>query len=106
VTQLAGLGYRTIEADNAEAALAVLRKGEPIDLLFTDIIMPGRLDGTGLARAARQLRPHLKVLLTSGFAKAALEAGPPSPDIRNLLSKPYRKAELAAKVRETLDGES
>jgi PAS domain S-box-containing protein len=105
VAQLEGLGYRTIEADNADAALAVLQRGEAVDLLFTDIVMPGRLNGTELASAARALRPRLKVLLTSGFAKAALEPGPQSPDIKNLLSKPYRKAELAAKLREILDAE-
>jgi PAS domain S-box-containing protein len=105
VTQLGGLGYRTVEADNAEAALAILRQGEPVDLLFTDIVMPGRLDGTDLARAALALRPGLKLLLTSGFAKAALESGPQSPELKNLLSKPYRKSELAAKLREVIDGE-
>jgi PAS domain S-box-containing protein len=105
VAQLEGLGYRTIEADNADGALAILRQGEAVDLLFTDIVMPGRLNGTELARAARALRPGLKVLLTSGFAKAAVEPGAQSPDVRTLLSKPYRKTELAARLRGVLDGE-
>src|SRR5690606_35622759 len=71
--QLAGLGYRTIEAANAEAALAILKRGRAVDLLFTDIVMPGRMNGIELAEAARALRPKLKVLLTSGFARDAIE---------------------------------
>jgi signal transduction histidine kinase len=106
VAQLDGLGYATVEADSAEAALAILDQGEAVDLLFSDIVMPGRLNGIELARAARAARPALKVLLTSGFAKAAIDGGQLADDeLKHLLSKPYRKAELATKVRKVLDDE-
>jgi len=105
VAQLEGLGYVTVEADNAEAALAILERGDPIDLLFTDIVMPGRMNGIDLAHRARAVRPDAKVLLTSGFAKAAIDGGQLSgDDLKYLLSKPYRISELAAKIRNVLDG--
>ncbi len=103
--QLDELGYRVLDAANAPDALEIFARGEPVDLLFTDVVMPGGMNGDALARAARALRPGLKVLLTSGFAKASMENGQPSGDFKNLLSKPYRKGELAAKLRATLDGE-
>jgi PAS domain S-box-containing protein len=106
LAQLQGLGYRTIEADNADAAIALLNRGEAVDLLFTDIVMLGRMNGAELAHAARALRPGLKVLLTSGFAKAAMEDGPHAAEFKNLLSKPYRKAELAARLRAVFDGDA
>ncbi|MBI3709813.1 MAG: PAS domain S-box protein [Proteobacteria bacterium] len=105
-TQLGELGYRVIEATNAEAALNILERGEGVDLLFSDVVMPGSMGGGDLARAARALRPGLKVLLTSGFAKASMQSGPRAEEFKNLLSKPYRKADLAAKLRATLDAES
>jgi PAS domain S-box-containing protein len=101
--QLDELGYRVIEAENADTALKLLARGDPVDLLFSDVVMPGGIRGDELARAARALRPHLKVLLTSGFAHASVQNGPKGADIRNMLSKPYRKIELAAKLREVLD---
>jgi CheY-like chemotaxis protein len=102
--QLADLGYRTIQAASADAALAILRQaGETVDLLFTDMIMPGQMDGYALARAAVAGRPGLKVLLTSGFPGSTLDtAGRLSASFR-LLSKPYRKAELARAIRFVLD---
>jgi CheY-like chemotaxis protein len=100
--QLRDLGYRVHEADSAEAALRILAAPEPIDLLFTDMIMPGGLNGKELANMARLARAGLKVLFTSGFLGtstlpgAQLEAG----DV--LLSKPYRKDDLARAVQEAL----
>ena len=67
VRQLRDLGYRVREADNAEAALRILDAAEPVDLLFTDMIMPGELNGKQLAMMARAKRADLKVLFTSGF---------------------------------------
>jgi PAS domain S-box-containing protein len=100
--QLAELVYRVVEAASAEAALEMLRSGEPVDLLFSDVVMPG-MTGDQLARAARGLRPGFKVLLTSGFAKSSMQQGKRTEEFRNLLSKPYRKAELAMKLRSVLD---
>ncbi|MGE5145192.1 MAG: PAS domain S-box protein [Candidatus Eiseniibacteriota bacterium] len=105
VAQLESLGYATIEAETADAALAILDQDETIDLMFTDIVMPGRMNGIELARVARAARPELKVLLTTGFAKAAIDGGQIVDDeLRHLLSKPYRKMELAAKLRAVLEG--
>jgi CheY-like chemotaxis protein len=102
--QLAELGYRVIEASNGEAALKLLTEGEAVDLLFSDVVMPGGMTGHALAKAARRLRPDLKVLLTSGFPKTPGQEGVGAEEFRNLLIKPYRKSELAAKIRAALDG--
>ncbi|HUA50892.1 MAG TPA: MASE4 domain-containing protein [Candidatus Sulfotelmatobacter sp.] len=100
--QLRQLGYETLEAANGVDALTVLEAGEPIDLLFTDIVMPGGVDGRELARRAAALRPGLKVLFTSGFTAAAgAELATELAD--RLISKPFRKAELARRVRAALD---
>jgi CheY-like chemotaxis protein len=66
VRRLAALGYRVCDAENGHGALAILQSGESVDLLFTDIGLPGGMDGRQLAVAARQQRPGLKVLFTSG----------------------------------------
>jgi two-component system, NtrC family, sensor kinase len=90
---LAGLGYRTLTARNAAEALSLLRRDEPIDLLFTDIVMPGGMNGVALAREARQLRQDIKVLLTSGYS-ATMAKGHGGEGFA-VLSKPYRQAQLA-----------
>ncbi|MFC3077340.1 response regulator [Phenylobacterium terrae] len=102
VEMLSGLGYRTLTATSAAEALALIDGGAEIDLLFSDIVMPGGVSGVGLARAAQQRRPDLKVLLTSGFVgdrRALEEAGYP------VLDKPYQMQVLAAKLRALLSGE-
>ena len=100
--QLVALGYRILEAASGPEALERLRGGEHIDLLFTDMIMPGGMTGEQLALAARQIRPGLKVLYATGYAENAVfrqgQLFPGSP----LLSKPYRRGELAGKVRTAL----
>jgi PAS domain S-box-containing protein len=102
VRQLVELGYRVVEADHAAAALSALRHSK-VDLLFTDVVMPGGIDGSELAREACALVPGLKVLFTSGFPEARTSSGGwLSPDVP-LLSKPYRKDELARAVRQVLD---
>ncbi|MEQ9045473.1 MAG: ATP-binding protein [Sneathiellaceae bacterium] len=98
--QLARLGYRTLHAENGAAALALLERHPAIDLLFTDLVMPGGMGGHDLALAATALRPDLKVLYTSGFPGAAL-AGDTRIDA--VLSKPYRTEDLARKIRHMLD---
>jgi PAS domain S-box-containing protein len=102
VRQLAELGYRVLEAEHAAAALANL-SGEHVDLLFTDVVMPGSMDGLDLAHHATTLRADLKVLLTSGFP-GVRGAGQRMADCRfPMLNKPSRRDDLARMVREVLD---
>jgi signal transduction histidine kinase len=93
---LEALGYRVLSARTGPEALAVLERGEAIDLLFTDVVMPQGISGDELAERARQMRPGLKVLLTSGYAGAMAVADLP------MLGKPYRQVELANKIRAVL----
>ena len=72
--ELKALGYRVIVTRNAPAALEILRGPEKIDLLFTDVVMPGGMFGTELAKEAARLRPDLKILLTSGYTEHPVEA--------------------------------
>ena len=101
--QLAALGYVVTPAADAEAALAILQDGgRPFDLLFSDVVLPGALNGSELASRAVALRPGLKVLFTSGYTRSALDRqGRIAPDV-HLLSKPYRLAELARSLRSAL----
>jgi signal transduction histidine kinase/HAMP domain-containing protein len=102
VAQLESLGYRTLAAPDGAAALALVEDGIRFDLLFTDVIMPGGMSGRQLAEELRKCWPSLPVLYTSGYTENAivhhgrLDAGVA------LLNKPYRKADLARKVREVL----
>ena len=100
---LQSLGYRTLPAVDGASALEIIKGGTPIDLLFTDVVMPGGMDGRALADAARRQRRGLRVLFTSGFTAAAASAATENQFGSNLLSKPYRKDELARRVRAILD---
>jgi len=95
------LGYRVYHAESATVALQFLATGEAVDLVFTDIVMPGELDGVALARRVKEEYPDTAVLLTSGYAKAAdpLEVGFP------ILRKPYQLPTLARAIRKALDTE-
>jgi CheY-like chemotaxis protein len=104
VSSLENLGYRVLVAEDGRVALRMLENGAKPDLLFTDIVMPGGLSGIELARRASDIVPGLRVLLTSGYPLEALSARTPLPENVALLNKPYRLAELARLVRETLDG--
>ena len=102
-TQLTRLGYRIIEAENAQDALVALDRASGVHLLFSDIVMPGEMDGSALAGEAVARRPGLHVLLTSGFpGSLAIKSDAAGPNAR-LLSKPYRMGELARALREVLD---
>jgi CheY-like chemotaxis protein len=102
VKQLKDLGYEVIEADDGKAALMRLETAK-IDLLFSDVVMPGGMSGKELAVAARAIRPALKVLLTSGFPSTATGSDTDLEISDRLLSKPYRKHDLAMAVREVID---
>ena len=103
VNYLLAFGYRVIEAGSGPEALEQLAADATISLLFTDVIMPGGMSGPELAQRALELRPDLKVLFTSGYAETAIEGGPSVGLVGNLLSKPYRKEDLARKLREVLE---
>lgn len=100
--QLADLGYRTLEAANARLALSILDDHPEIDLLFTDVIMPGGITGCELAREVKKRRPDLKILLTSGYTQQAVANGCHDLEGLELLHKPFRKRDLAMKLRQTL----
>lgn len=100
--QLAALGYQVMEAPDGNHALDIVRSGVAIDLLFTDVVMPG-MGGRQLVDQARLLRPGLKVLYTSGYTENAIVHHGRLDQGVYLLSKPYRRAVLAIKVREALD---
>jgi PAS domain S-box-containing protein len=104
IAQLGSLGYRTMVASDGAAALALVDQGAAFDLLFTDVIMPGGMNGKELAEAIRKRRPAMKVLFTSGYADSAIvHDGHLDPGVA-LLKKPYRKAELSQKIRDVLAG--
>ncbi|CAN7279964.1 response regulator [Phenylobacterium sp. LjRoot225] len=97
---LTGLGYQVTCATNAAEALVILRSPAPFDLLFTDVVMPGGVSGVSLARTARELRPGMAVLLTSGFiGEGAVTADVEFP----LLDKPYETSIMSTKLRKLLD---
>ncbi|HMF24133.1 MAG TPA: PAS domain S-box protein [Pseudolabrys sp.] len=98
VTLLEQLNYRTVAVDDAKAALNFLSAGAPVDLVFTDVMLPGDVDGVALALAINKRHPQVPVLLTSGYAKA-LNARHGLP----ILRKPYQIGALAEAVRATLD---
>ncbi|AQH04616.1 two-component system sensor histidine kinase/response regulator (plasmid) [Burkholderia sp. KK1] len=99
VELLADLGYRVLRAKDAQSALAIVESGVPVDLLFTDVVMPGPLRSTELARKARERVPGIAVLFTSGYTdNAIVHAGRLDEGI-DLLSKPYTHEALARKVR-------
>ncbi len=104
--QLARLGYRTLNASSPAEALELLDAGEAVDLLFTDVVMPGGMNGQDLAREASARRPGLKVLFTSGFPGALLAGNDGIASAGAVLGKPYRIQELADKVRNAIDGKS
>jgi CheY-like chemotaxis protein len=102
ILRVESLGYTVVAAGNGNDALAALRTHPGLDLLFTDIVMPGGMNGWELADLARQIRPGLPVLFSSGYAREALvDQGRASAE-STILTKPYRKAELAHRLREAL----
>ena len=104
VEMLADLGYRVLRAGDAQAALSVIESGIPIDLLFTDVVMPGPLKSPELARQARQRLPGIAVLFTSGYTEnSIIHGGRLDPGVE-LISKPYTREALARRLRQLLDG--
>jgi CheY-like chemotaxis protein len=101
VSTVTDLGYQVLLADDARSALDILGGSGPVDLLFTDIVLPNRMNGIELARQARRLRPGLKVLMTSGYSGGA-EGAEASQREFPFLVKPYGHRDLARRIREVL----
>jgi CheY-like chemotaxis protein len=106
VSALTQLGYRALAAANAEAALRILSGQEPIQLLFTDIMMPGGMLGPTLAKRARELRAGLEVLFTTGYAEQHVLGGGSGIGAADIVHKPYRIEDLALRIRAVLDREA
>jgi PAS domain S-box-containing protein len=104
VDALRDLGYRVIEAADGPSALRVLETNTTVDLLFTDVVLPGGLTGAQVASQARELRPGLKVLFTTGYARNAIFHHGRLDKGVQLITKPFSFTDLAAKVRDVLDG--
>jgi PAS domain S-box-containing protein len=103
VSLLTELGYKVLKAKDADSGLAIIESGAPIDLLFTDVVMPGRLKSRDLARKAKERIPMLGVLFTSGYTENSIVHGGRLDPGVNLLSKPYTREALARKIRQVLE---
>lgn len=103
VEMMNDLGYRVLTAKDAASALTVIESGVPVDLLFTDVVMPGPLTSTDLARKAQERLPGIAVLFTSGYTENSIVHGGRLDAGVDLLSKPYTREALARKVRHVLE---
>lgn len=104
LAQLHSLGYVTLQAANAAEALTIVASGKPFDLLFTDVIMPGKMNGRQLADEVLKSRPDLRVVYTSGYTENAIIHHGRLDSGVLLLAKPYRKSDLARIIRKALSG--
>lgn len=103
---LEGLGYNVLTASEGEPALEIRRERLDIDLLFTDIVLPAGMNGLQIGKAVEKMRPGMKILYTSGYSESVNDTGGRLEPGGELLSKPYRWAELAAEIRRVLDRQS
>jgi PAS domain S-box-containing protein len=102
IKRLKLIGYQVLEAQDGPSALEILRRGEPVDLVFTDLVMPGGLSGREVAVRAREIKPGIKVLLTSGYAEELVQGDDLQRERLKVLRKPYQQADLVAALREVL----
>jgi signal transduction histidine kinase/DNA-binding response OmpR family regulator len=100
VDMLQALGYRVLKANDGQSALTILQSGIPVDLLFTDVVMPGPVRSIEVARQAKEMFPAIEVLFTSGYTQNAIVHGGRLDAGVELISKPYRRDELARKIRQ------
>ncbi|RYF60463.1 MAG: response regulator [Comamonadaceae bacterium] len=106
VATLVDLGYRVLRAKDADSALTVVDSGVPIDVLFTDVMMPGKLRSPELARKAKQRLPSIAVLFTSGYTENSIVHGGRLDEGVELLFKPYTREALARRIRHVLGNEA
>jgi CheY-like chemotaxis protein len=102
IEMLGDLGYRVLKSHDAASALHIIESGLAIDLLFTDVVMPGKLKSTELARKARERQPDIAVLFTSGYTENSIVHGGRLDASVDLLPKPYTREALARKIRQVL----
>ena len=102
IEMLGDLGYRVLKASDAAGALHIIESGLSIDLLFTDVVMPGKLKSPELARKAKERQPNISVLFTSGYTENAIVHGGRLDADVELLPKPYAREALARKIRQVL----
>jgi CheY-like chemotaxis protein len=102
VRRLGLLGYQALTAENGARAIELLEQGAKIDIVFSDVVMPGGVSGFDLARWLADHRPHVPVLLTSGFAPHSIQQDARARPSARVLAKPYTQAELAEAMREAL----
>jgi len=101
---LEGAGYRALSASSGREAIEVLEQHPEVDALFTDLIMPGGMNGVVLAREARRMLPKIKVLLTTGYADASIQRTDVGGAEFDVVNKPYTQKELLKRIRMLLDG--
>jgi CheY-like chemotaxis protein len=102
ITRLKLIGYQVLEASDGPKALDILSRDQTIDLVFTDLIMPGGMSGRDVVARARQLNPRIKVLLTSGYAEELVHSDNLERERLKVLRMPHHQAELVAGLREVL----
>jgi CheY-like chemotaxis protein len=100
LARLKAIGYGVVEAPDGPKAIEILKDQGPVDLVLTDLVMPGGLSGRDVAILARELRPGIKVMLTSGYAEDIVRDDDPQLGSTQVLRKPYRQADLVAALRE------
>jgi PAS domain S-box-containing protein len=102
ITRLKMIGYQVLEASDGPKALEILSRGHSVDLVFTDLIMPGGMSGREVAARVREFNPGIKVLLTSGYAEELVHGDDLEREQLKVLRKPYHQADLVAALREVL----
>ena len=102
IKRLKLIGYQVLEAHDGPSALEMLRRGDKVDLVFTDLIMPGGLSGREVAIRAREMKPGIKVMLTSGYAEELVHGDDLQRERLKVLRKPYQQADLVAALRDVL----
>ena len=93
------LGYRVLEAENGKCALPILEQDRPVDILLSDVVMPGGMSGVDLAKAAHKRRPDLKVLFVSGYDRMAIAQATRYDDSLKLLNKPFSLTDLSPELQ-------
>ena len=100
---LSSLGYRVLTAKDGRDGLDILKKGPKVDLLLSDVVLPGEINGPDIAEKAKHHVSDIKVLFMSGYAEGLVRHQSPLPEDADLLKKPFRRLELAQKIRAALD---